>query len=346
MTTWKMLAAGATACAALMLVGNSAHAQSSLRVVLDDTPLVTTTGMVGGARTLTLERDLDDNDAEIVLARGGGGGGRGGGGGMRGGAGGSRGGTAGFRGGAAGFRGGAAGFRGGAVGFRGGAAGFRGGAAGFRSGAAGFRAGNWNGFRGGSWAGNRWVGNRWAGNRWGWNRWGGWRGNWWGGRTWWGGPGWGGWGWPVYSSFGDFSSPSFYYYSAPSIDIEVPYDYYYPSYYYYPDYPASASAPPVMDEDPYAGQQAPPADYGSPTVPAYGTYPYDGGPQYPVPKPRTQPAPQQPRQPAGRPMEGRTVSAPAVATKFAYPAYGEEPVRRTNFAEDRPVLVKTAKTGR
>jgi hypothetical protein len=68
------------------------------------------------------------------------------------------------------------------------------------------------------------------------------------------------------------------------------------------------------------------------------TYPYEGGPSNPIPNPKAAPVPQSA---PGRsvPLEGRAVSLPKPATKWAYPAYGEAP-RRTSFAEDRTLLTK------
>jgi hypothetical protein len=81
--------------------------------------------------------------------------------------------------------------------------------------------------------------------------------------------------------------------------------------------------------DYYAPSQAPRGD---------GTYPYDGGPSSPVPNPKATPVPQSAPQ-RSVPLEGRAVSLPKSATKWAYPAYGETP-RRTSFAEDQTLLAK------
>jgi hypothetical protein len=69
-----------------------------------------------------------------------------------------------------------------------------------------------------------------------------------------------------------------------------------------------------------------------------GTYPYDGGPSNPVPNPKAAPVPQSAPE-RSVPLEGRAVSLPKPATKWAYPAYGEAP-RRTTFAEDHTLLTK------
>jgi hypothetical protein len=88
----------------------------------------------------------------------------------------------------------------------------------------------------------------------------------------------------------------------------------------------------------------PPANGGAYPPSGNGTYPYDGGPATPVPLPRKAgPGAEQAPQPRTVPMDGRSVSLPAATatTRFAYPAYGEEPTR-TRFAEDRsnPVIVQ------
>ena len=82
--------------------------------------------------------------------------------------------------------------------------------------------------------------------------------------------------------------------------------------------------------------------YAAPSSPQMprddGTYPYDGGPTTPVPDPKATPAPTaEPQRTV--PLEGRSVSLPRPATKWAYPAYGET-ARRTSFAEDRTLLTK------
>jgi hypothetical protein len=69
------------------------------------------------------------------------------------------------------------------------------------------------------------------------------------------------------------------------------------------------------------------------------TFPYDGGPQDPVPVPRAGPSPTTTPRPTV-PLEGRAVSLPKKPAKLAYPAYGERPSRSTSFAEDRTLLTK------
>jgi hypothetical protein len=85
--------------------------------------------------------------------------------------------------------------------------------------------------------------------------------------------------------------------------------------------------------------QPPYIDPNPPQVPSQnGTYPYDGGPKVPVPnsKEATPPtsAPQR-----TVPLEGRTVSLPKAAAKWAYPAYGET-ARRTSSSRDQTVLTR------
>ncbi len=91
--------------------------------------------------------------------------------------------------------------------------------------------------------------------------------------------------------------------------------------------PATTAVQPRYTD--YATQQAPAGD---------GTYRYDGGPSSPVPNPKAAPVPQIAPE-RSVPLEGRAVSLPKPATKWAYPAYGEAP-RRTTFAEDRTLLTK------
>jgi hypothetical protein len=80
-------------------------------------------------------------------------------------------------------------------------------------------------------------------------------------------------------------------------------------------------------------------DVNPPQTPYYdGTYPYDGGPSTNSPAPQTAPAPSAAPQ-RTVPLEGRSVSLPKPAGKWAYPAYGEAP-RRTSFAADRTLLTK------
>jgi hypothetical protein len=252
-----------------------------------------------------------------------------------------------------GFRAGSfGGFRGGGIrvgsfgGFRGGGirvgsfGGFRGGGfrvanfGGFRGG--GFRVANFGGFRGarfagfrvaniGGFRGARFVGFRGA-------RFVGFRG--WGFRPFWGGfrPFWGwgygyypGWwyglGYPYYGSY--YSYPPAYYYGAP----------------YYSD-DCSLGGATIMTP-PMTGAPATVLDESviqtpSPMpLPPDSTFPYDGGPKTPVPMPRAEPAPATAPPATGpAPAEGRVVALPTRATKWAYPAYGEQP-GRTSFAQDQ-----------
>jgi hypothetical protein len=207
----------------------------------------------------------------------------------------------GFRG--VGFRG--VGFRG--VGFRG--VGFRG--VGFRT--VGFRT-----------VGFRTVGFRTVAFRggWGWGGWG-WRG--WGWRGGWGWPGWGwGWGSPVViSSFPTTisSPPVIFYFPVDGTTAVMPYS------------TMLRGSGNGNDQGVQPGREElmPPAtqDRGQ-------TYPYDGGPDNPVPMPKkTAPAP------VKVVPGGKVVSLPPKREKLAYPAYGE-PRDRTLFAADRgTVPVKT-----
>src|SRR5262249_35804772 len=69
-----------------------------------------------------------------------------------------------------------------------------------------------------------------------------------------------------------------------------------------------------------------------------GTYPYDGGPKNAVPNPQeTAPPTGAPQRTV--PLEGRTVSLPKPAAKWAYPAYGET-ARRTSSSRDQSVLAR------
>jgi hypothetical protein len=96
---------------------------------------------------------------------------------------------------------------------------------------------------------------------------------------------------------------------------------------------------------PYApGPELPPPVLQTPDPGA--TYPYDGGPKVPVPTPKgPEPAPiSAPKAPkATVPLEGRTVALPKQPTKWAYPAYGEQP-RQTSFASDRTTVVIKSNT--
>jgi hypothetical protein len=139
------------------------------------------------------------------------------------------------------------------------------------------------------------------------------------------------------------------------------YSSYYQPYSYYSSYyqPYSYYSPPIYYSAPayyapsycpigYAGQSVPGQSSGysatvpqGPMPPADGTYPYDGGPQSPVPMPKVEPAPSSstPAKPTA-PAEGRAVSLPAKSSKYVYLGYGEQP-ERTPAPVDRTILVKT-----
>jgi hypothetical protein len=207
------------------------------------------------------------------------------------------------------------------------------------------------GYRGYGWGGG-YRGYGWGGGYrgWGYSAYRGWGGyGWGGGYRGWGGYGWGGYGYrsyyqPYYSYYGSYVPYYNYYY---------PRTYYYgPSCYYYPistDVDAISAPnytqaivkvePTRVHGQPNGGvaQVVPPAGQQN------GSFYYDGGPQSPVPLPRsgveTKPLPAAPPQ-KKVPLEGMPVSLPANSpAKFAYPAYGEKPVQ-TNFAEDRVIAVK------
>jgi hypothetical protein len=222
-----------------------------------------------------------------------------------------------FRGGFGGFRGGFGGFRGGFGGFRGGFGGFRS-FGGFRGGFGGFRS--FGGFRGGFGGFRSFYG--------------------YGGYPWFGYGypwlGYGGYPWLGYDAYG--------------------YGGYYPLYGYGGYYgPCSGLTGGIYTlAMPATGSVAPLS--GSPTLPSTnptppqmprddGTYPYNGGPSTPPPDPKTIPVPATAPQ-RTVPLEGRSVSLPKPATKWAYPAYGET-ARRTSFAQDRTLLAKdeSKKTG-
>lgn len=204
-------------------------------------------------------------------------------------------------------------------------------------------------------------GRHWGGG-WGHRGWGGYGYRGWGGygyRSW----GWGGWGYrPYWGGYWGGYRPYYYSY-APS--YYYPYTYYYPgaySYYYSPwgcsytlptvslsigSVSAAISAnPPAVDLNikPRVLPKAP-ANSITPPQPD-GTYPYDGGPQNPVPMPpKTEPSPTKQPTPSV-PLEGRLVSLPK-SGPFVYPAYGEKP--RPIAALVRTVVVNTKaapKTGR
>lgn len=73
--------------------------------------------------------------------------------------------------------------------------------------------------------------------------------------------------------------------------------------------------------------------------PEVGTYPYDGGPRTPVPNPKETVKPSTGTPQRTVPLEGRSVSLPKPAAKWAFPAYGES-ARRTSSAPDQTVLTR------
>jgi hypothetical protein len=91
---------------------------------------------------------------------------------------------------------------------------------------------------------------------------------------------------------------------------------------------------------------APPAGALPPSVPGQapvqpgndGTFPYDGGPNSPVPNPK-EAAPSS-TTPRSVPLEGRAVSLPKAAPKWSYPAYGER-ARRTTPEPERTYLTRS-----
>jgi hypothetical protein len=208
-----------------------------------------------------------------------------------------------------------------------------------------------------------------AHHHWGW---GGYRGFGWGGYRGFGLGGYRGFGWGGYGSFyrpyygyGSFYRPYYGYGLGMGYGLGYGLGYgyggYYPgfrySYYggYFPGFfgcsgvtgsiytlasPANVAAGPVA-----GGLQPGYVDVNPPRVqPQDGTYPYDGGPASPVPDPKAAPAP--PATPQRTvPLEGRSVSLPKPASKWAYPAYGET-ARRTPRDGDRTLLTKGTPTHR
>src|SRR5262249_19890098 len=68
------------------------------------------------------------------------------------------------------------------------------------------------------------------------------------------------------------------------------------------------------------------------------TYPYDGGPNNPVPMPKADPAPNAtPQKGVPVPNQGRLVSLPEKQAKYSYAAYGEQPGKASR---DESVLTK------
>lgn len=145
--------------------------------------------------------------------------------------------------------------------------------------------------------------------------------------------------------------PRFYSYPTFSFGYSYYQPYYYaPPVYYYPRacyYPISLTinsqvGGSVLGTTPAPYGLRPGSEVMPPALPqngngGNGTFPYDGGPRSPVPMPKADPGP------LSVPLEGRAVSLPAKPTKFAYPAYGEQP-GKSSFAEDRATVSKTEST--
>lgn len=116
---------------------------------------------------------------------------------------------------------------------------------------------------------------------------------------------------------------SYYYYPR-----TYSYSYYYPRPYFYygisldgscGSTPTVTLGNPVLPTTPEVRPQPAPA---APPVQKDGTFPYDGGPERPVPMPKVEdPATRIPRQTTPM-IEGIPVSMPA-KVKYVYPAYGE-----------------------
>jgi len=186
---------------------------------------------------------------------------------------------------------------------------------------------------------------RWGGWRRGWGGWGrGW--GWAGWRRGWGWrPYWRGFGWPYYAGYYD---PGFYtglYFPRLfGLNIQIGRPVYYSAEY-------DDACPIVDDAGPVTGgtelrtrprtyMLQPPRETVPPPsgAPDDATYPYDGGPQDPVPMPKGQPAP------TGKPpAKGKVADGPVASlrvakpSRFAYPAYGEL-APTTSIAEHRAVL--------
>ncbi|HEY7330088.1 MAG TPA: hypothetical protein VH592_20800 [Gemmataceae bacterium] len=214
----------------------------------------------------------------------------------------------------------------------------------------GFGWGGWGG-RGlgwGGWGGRGlgWGGLGWGGRGLGWGGWGwggrglGWGGWGWGGRGlglgWgglgWGGLGWGGWGLsrPFYG-FG-LGSPLGWGVGWGGLGYGG----------FWPCAGVSASvytlnAPPITFDSPLPGAVQPGAPNMPPAQPRNdGTFPYDGGPNSPVPNPKEAAPSSTPR---SVPLEGRAVSLPKAAPKWTYPAYGER-ARRTTPESERTYFAR------
>ena len=152
-----------------------------------------------------------------------------------------------------------------------------------------------------------------------------------------------------YGGYGNYSygggyQPYYYpgYYYSPGVSFGFsfgsPYDYYGPSYCPMGLEIGTQPAPQVLNVRPPQSEYSPPARRED------GTYPYDGGPQNPVPMPGAEPAaPKAP--PATLPPAGRIVSLKEKPTKYSYAAYGED-APSSKPSRDRMILVGAKKTGR
>jgi hypothetical protein len=117
---------------------------------------------------------------------------------------------------------------------------------------------------------------------------------------------------------------------------------YCPGVYYYPcvngtsvTYSTLAPLGLGVQVSPGAGQPLVP---DAPVPGEDGTYPYDGGPQNPLPAPRTMPRADPTTAPPALPLEGRAVSLPRTTSKYSYPAYGEKP--RVPASSDHDLLIR------
>jgi len=210
---------------------------------------------------------------------------------------------------------------------------------GFGWGGRGF---GWGGYRGFGWGGYRGFG------------WGGYRGLGWGGYgLGYRGLGYGGFYRPYYG-FGGFYRPFYGYGLGSGLGIGyglggIGYGGFYPGFGYgYGFGPCAGttasvytlSIPVATLGTPLNGAaQQPYVDVNPPQAPAdAGTYPYDGGPRTPAPNSKeATPPTSTPKRTV--PLEGRSVSLPKPAGKWAYPAYGEIS-RRTSSTQEQTVLTR------
>ncbi|HEV3262604.1 MAG TPA: hypothetical protein VG013_37535 [Gemmataceae bacterium] len=175
----------------------------------------------------------------------------------------------------------------------------------------------------------------------GWHRgWGGWRHGWVGWRRGWGWrPGWR-WGWGGYGYPGFYTGLYFPRFFGFNLPLGRPY-YYAVPYDECPILDGSGYGSATGSTAPRTYMLQPPKEVLPPptSAPDDETYPYDGGPQDPVPMPKAAPAPTGKPPAKGKVAAGRVVSVPAArSSRFAYRAYGQ-PARRSAHAEDVPVLI-------